>query len=257
MKSDANIYATIGYFPHPDWRVIGGATQQRTDFDKRPLLEKLSRTANVEVQYMNTANTYIGIRSSATYSEFPNEENINGTLISNNYNENELSLVAYWEGSGKSHLTGRLGRSSRNHEDLSERNYSGSTGRLTYHWIVSGITTLDLSIWRETTSQNNEISSFVVTNGLSLSPTWIISPKTSLKGEIRRENNNYEGESTTILNNESIRKDKISFASLSLSYQLRSNINLYTAYQQERRDSNRSLNKFQYHMISIGGHISF
>lgn len=257
MKKDANIYASVGYFPHPDWRVIGGAIQQGTDFDKRPELKKTTHSANVEVQYQNTVNTYVGVRSSATYSDLPNDENINGTLISNNYSENELSLVAYWEGSGKSHLSGRVGRTSRRHDDLSERDFSGSTGRLTYTWMMSGITTLNLSAWRETESRNNEITSFVITNGLSLSPVWSISPKVTVKAEIRRENNNYEGESTTILNNEATREDTIHFASLSLDYQLRSNIGLYFAYQQERRDSNRSSSEFQYHMLSASAHIAF
>jgi len=149
MRTRKAGFFKVGYQIHPDWRLVGGVNYNTVDYQDQKNLERNFSSGQLEVQYKNTLNTRVGIR--AKHSDYSLQETVIGSIKTNNdYKEDELSAVFYWEGSAKSKLDARFGYTKQSFNELSDRDYKGSTGRLTYHWLMTGKTRLDLAIWRET-----------------------------------------------------------------------------------------------------------
>jgi len=142
-----------GYQIHPDWRLVGGLSISDVSYQERERLDRETDGGLLEVQYRNTRRTRIGLRARIKNTDLKNEQDVNGILIDNDYDETEISGVFYWEATGKSSLEARLGYTDLNYNELDERDYKGSTGRLTHKWLLTGKTRLDTSVWRETDTQ--------------------------------------------------------------------------------------------------------
>ena len=175
MKTQNTAYFDAGYQINPDWRLEGGISVSDVTFDHRTNLDRDKSGAQFEVQYRNTLNTKVGARLRHTTHD------LNANI--NDYEEDEVSGVLYWEGSGKSVLEARLGYVDLSYENAEDRDFQGISANLIFHWRLTGKTKLDISTWRETSSKNTEISTYVLSQGVSIRPTWSATRVFSVAGE--------------------------------------------------------------------------
>lgn len=238
MRTTRTTYFNAGYRLSPDLTLIGKAISEDTSFQERDRLDRVSTTGQFETQYRNTLNTRVGLRARYTQYDLKNEQLIAGVPVNNDFNETELSGVFYWEGSAKSSLEARLGYTMLRYDELSDRNFNGLTSRLTYFWAISGKTRLDLAIWRETSSLSREIITYVLSQGISLKPSWSVTRKVALQGELAYIQNDFQGENETRqtlgLQN---RKDNTRRYSIGANWTPRNFMSLRVGYRVENRDS--------------------
>ncbi len=194
MRTTHTGYFDAGYQLTPDWALVGVANYIDTSYQKRQGLDRVSTSGQLEAQYRNTLNTRVGMRVKFTDVDLKNDQIVNSVPVNNDYKQTDISGVLYWQGTAKSSLEARLGYTILRYNELNDRDFEGLSGRLTYFWTVSSKTRMDLSIWREASSLRREITTYVLSQGVSLKPKWSVTRKVSLEGEVSFANDDFKGE---------------------------------------------------------------
>ncbi len=194
MRTTHTSYFDAAYQLTPDWALVGVANYIDTSYQKRQSLDRVSTAGQLEAQYRNTVNTRVGMRVKFTDVNLKNDQIVNGTPVNNDYKQTDISGVFYWQGSAKSSLEARLGYTMLRYNELKNRDFDGLSGRLTYFWTVSPKTRMDLSVWREASSLAREITTYVLSQGISLKPKWSVTRKVGLEGEVSFVNDDFQGE---------------------------------------------------------------
>ncbi len=234
-----------GYSFHPDWRLVGSVSQSKSSYQKRERLDRDAVSSLLELQYKNTLNTRIALRTKFTKNDLKNREDINGTLINNDNDETEISGAFYWESTSKSFLEARLGSTDVKFDQLDGRDFKTTTGRLTYSWVFSGKTNLDFSIWRETSTESDEITTTALTKGFSVIPTWEATSKIRVTGLISFEEDDFKADNdiSNLSGNEQRKDDTWSYR-IGVKWTPRRFINLSIGYKREERDSDLESSDF-------------
>jgi len=143
---------------------------------------------------VSPAENTVGVQYRTADATYPNHQVIAGNVVDNAYRENEFNVVANWRFSGLSTFQARLGHTERNYRALTSRNFSGPTWRLSYNWLPTGKLGFDFSTWREIGEYQSQDSNYVQITGISVIPTWSVTPNVSLQGKIARLSDKYLGD---------------------------------------------------------------
>ncbi len=247
-----------GYQIHPDWELVGGAGYSDVSYDKRKRLDRETGSGLIEVQYRNTRRTRVGVRTQFTDNSFKNKQNINGILVDNDFDETEISAVFYWEGTGKSNFEARWGYTDVNYSELDDRDFKGSTGRLTHLWQISGKTRLETSVWRETDSLYNEITTYVLSKGIRVIPTWSATSKITVSGNFSYINDDFKGENDIRAALGGQRRDDDTWvAGINLGYNVLRNANLSLGFNKAKRDSSQATTDYDYYQVNAEAKVRF
>jgi len=239
MRTTQTGFLSGGYQIHPDWRLVAGAELKDVSYQERKALDRDASSGSLEVQYRNTLNTRVGVRGQFIRNDLK-EQNINGVSIDNDYDQTEISGVFYWEGTAKSALEARLGYVdvSYNENDIIDRDFQSVSYRAIYHWVHSEKTKVDVEAWRETSSLNDEITDYVLAQGISVSPTWRVTEKVSLVGTFLYNNDDFKARNdvSSALGVENRDDDTLLFR-LDANWNPRNYLRLSVGYKKQNRDS--------------------
>ncbi len=238
MRTTHTGFWNAGYQIHPDWKIIAGLDYADTSYQHENFLDRKTSSGAFEVQYANTRNTRVGVRTRYSKNDLPDFDIGPGVSINNDYDETEISGVFYWQGSDKSALEANLGYTDVKYDELNDRDFQGSTGRLTYHRVVSGKTNIDFAVWRETSSLYDEITTYVLQKGASITPTWLATPKITIAGEIMYTNDDFKGRNdVAAAAGAQRRKDDTWLYGIGATWTPRQYVQVSLNYRRETRDS--------------------
>lgn len=227
-----------GYQIHPDWKILSALDYTDASYQDRDFLDRKRTAGTLEVQYSNTRNTYVGVRVIYGKNDLRETNIAPGVSIDNDYDETEVSGVFSWQGSEKSTLRANLGYTDLQYNDLNDRDYQGTTGRLTYFWSLTEKTNIDISVWRETSSLYDEITSYVLQKGASITPTWSVTPKISFTGSVSFTNDDFKARNdiAAVLGGQR-RDDDILQYRIGARWDPRQYLQVSASYSREDRDS--------------------
>jgi len=250
-------FLDAGYQLHPDWELVGGLEYSDVSYQDRKILDRNATAGKFEVQYRNTLNSRVGVRVKYTDNDLKERE-VGGIEISNDYTETTISGVFYWEASGKSALQADLGYTKQSFDEIDGRDYSGSTGRLKYFWEMTGKTNLDFSIWRETSTKNDEVTTYVLTKGVSIVPSWSVTPIIRLRGNIQYENDDFKGQNDIVTALGGQRRDDDTWRfGIGADWNPRHYLKLSLSYNYVDRDSSIDANDYDYNQVGAKVRVEF
>jgi exopolysaccharide biosynthesis operon protein EpsL len=249
LRTRQTVFLDAGYQLHPDWKLIGAVDFQDVSYQTRSQLDRKSNSGLMEVRYRNTLNTRVGLRGKYTANDL-NDTEIGGESINNDNNVTSLSGVFYWEGSAKSALELLVGYTDVNYDQGDFRNFNGVSGRLTYNWILTGKTKLDISAWREPSNLNDEILDYVLSTGVSIVPTWEATPKITVAGELSYDNDDFKSRND-ILNalGEEAREDDTWVFGIRGQWDPRRYLYVSVGYRFEDRSSTIDIREYTDHQV--------
>jgi exopolysaccharide biosynthesis operon protein EpsL len=257
MRTFQSSYLDGGYQITPDWELRSGVNYDDTSYDEQKYLDRTASTGRLEALYRNTLNTRIGTRIRYTSYNLNNTD-ILGQPLNDDYNETEISGVFYWEGTAKSSLEARLGYTMLryNNSDLSD--FNGTSGRLTYYWAVTAKTKLDIAVWRETSSLDAQIASYVLTQGASIAPVWSVTRKVSLRGIVSYANDDFKGEND-VRNSLGLKKrtDKTWLYGVSANWAPRDYLLVSIGYRKENRNSTVNIDDYNDNQLDAEVKVTF
>jgi len=255
MRTTKTGFFNGGYQLHPDWRLEAGVEINDISYQDRDRLDRDSTAGTFEVQYQNTRNSRVGVRVRYTDNDLQDED-VLGVIVSNDYTETEISGVFYWEGTGKSAFEARLGYTDQSFDERNDRDFQGTTGRLTYHWIPTGKTKVDLSVWRETSTLFNEITTYVLTKGVQLRPSWSVTSKVTAFGDLAFVKDDFKGQNDLVAPLGGPRRDDDTWRfRAGARWEPRDYLQVSLSYGKQKRDS--SLNTRDFDVDQVDAKVKF
>jgi hypothetical protein len=186
--------ATAGYLVTPRFRVRGGLAGTRADRSEALETETRATSVTVGADYVSALANAVGLEYRSTNGEVPVGELVAGTLVDNDYRERELSLVATYALGTQLRTGVRVGRTWRDYDQLSGRNFNGGTGRVTVEWLPGSKTILGFEAYREPRSVIDIAASHVLLKGVAFGPRWAVTNQVVLSARFVRERRVFDGD---------------------------------------------------------------
>jgi exopolysaccharide biosynthesis operon protein EpsL len=230
-----------------------------TDEDKsqQPTIDRQnSSTRSVEGALIyefhsgNTAEIYFR-RGRGNYTNI----DIDPTLQNDSqFNEHETGVGAHYRSTGFSSFDGRLGYLSREHETFASRNFGGLVGQLSYTYLATGKTQIQLQASRSLYSAQSFQSSYTVDETLSLNPTWNATSKISVRPSYAITRRTFDGAIVPIAQNLVMTLRDIDLA---IDWNVYRGVTLTLQLIKENRSSNDSTYQFSDRGGSLQASIRF
>lgn len=258
MITEDRAFVSGGYLVTPRWRVRGALDWTRWSHDEpvRAELDARIFSGTAGLDYVTPSGNSVGGQLKYSEGQYPNVQPVGSTLVVNDYQELEASVVARWMFTGKSTLEARLGYTQREHDDVPQRDFSGFTGRVGYDWFIAAKTLLNFEVWREIRSTEDASASYILSQGWGLGPAWAPTIKLIFQAKYIREERDFRGD-PGILVGATPREDTFNGISLTAGYTPVRNVHLSVGAERGERTSNILRRDFDYRMISANARIRF
>lgn len=253
------LFLFANYRVFPRLQVRGGLAADYVDHsaNNRQGLNQDIKTQIVGVDYVSTRENTIGAQVQFKQGEFDEREAVIGSTVDNEYDEYEISAVTGWQFAPKTRFDGRIGYTNREHDDVSERDFSGITYRGTLAWAPSSKILVDGALYREIASVEDLIASFVLAEGITAGIAWAPTIKIVLQARAIYEDREYEGDPGFFFGGLEQRDDTFRGARFSAGYRLARFLDVIAAYEHGRRSSNRNNADYDFNLFSINAGIRF
>jgi len=240
LRTNLSKVASFDYEALGSWHLIGAVINYSSLSDNNTLpVEDAYRSRGVQggVKYVLSSGSYVSYVERSDNGEYPAQGVAPGSLVDTSFHQRAHELQAMWAYSEKTSLTGRITNSDRRHQNLGQRDYSGTGGRVDMSWKPTGKIILVAAAGRELTAYQTSYSNYIVTDSISFAPTWKITEKTQLKGKVSHSVRDYMGQPTGPV---SMRKDTVDSTQLELDWEAARNIDVATILQHDKRGSSYS-----------------
>lgn len=252
------LYASADWWFHPVYSLGAGYSHSNSSYSSEARLasEYDANAVELNAKFQPKTGNLIGLSLRQTKGNYPNrqvEPQIGKVTIDNSFDQTDTEVNGDWRLTGQSRVFGRLGYTTRRHDQVTERDFSGVTGRLTYNWALDGKSSVNLSLRREIGGLEDTDASYVLTNGISLNPVWYPTSKISLSAKYDWSKRSYEGDPFS----QAVRKDTVNTASISSTYLPLRSLQLSLTLQHERRSSSREQADYRDNLASLSAQFSF
>lgn len=259
------LYASADWWFHPEYSIGAGYSHSNSSYSsvQRQASEYDADAVELNAKFQPKTGNLIGLSLRQTKGNYPNRQDSpgQGATVDNSFDQTDTEVNGNWRLTGQSRVFGRLGYTTRTHEQVTQRDFSGVTGRLTYDWALEGKTSVSLSLRREIGAVEDIDAAYVLTNGISLSPVWNPTSKISLSAKYDWSKRRYEGDPFRVIGSspslQSVRKDTVNAASISGTYLPLRSLLLSLTLLHERRTSSRELADYRDNLASLSARFSF
>lgn len=199
-----------------------------------------AKSGEFGVKYVTSAKNSIALVSRKVGGDYNRSEDP-AALQDSGFTQNETEVRVVWNPTVKTNVTARVAHLDREHDNFSERNYSGYVGSADLKWgITDKVDFLinvrrDLNSFQESRSVTESYSNNYVSDSFTLNPVWNMTEKTSLGYRYTRQRRDFEG---TTVGADPLRLDHFKYNTISLEWNPRSFVQLGLSYQKMKRDSN-------------------
>ncbi len=244
-------YLSTQYRIFPRLQVRGALEGDWVDHSERRALDQRIATETVGVDYVSIRENTIGVQLQLKQGEYPNDQIVAGIPIKNDYDEYELSAVTGWQFAPKTRFDGRIGYTDREHDEISDRDFSGITYRGIVAWAPRAKILVDGTLYREIAAVEDLIASFVLTEGVSAGIAWAPTIKIVLQARAIYEDRKYEGDPGIELGVRGDRDDKFRGMRFSAGYRPARFVDVFSSYEHGSRSSNLNNADYDYDLFSI------
>ncbi len=229
---------------HPDWSVgaaierytatYSDAASQASDYEAlRPELR---------LTYRPRSGNQIALVGRFTDGTYPNRQA--NVLSDDGFEQTDLQLSGRWQLTGHSRLSGYAGFTRRQHPNLTNRDYAGPTGRLTYDWTPTGKLALSTTVRREIGARDDLFDNFVVTRAASITPSWAVSGRVLVQATAEWRERDFRGDPGLLAGSASSDGDITRTYTLSLNYSPIDPLRLGVSLSRYRRTSDSASTEY-------------
>ncbi|MFA5171862.1 MAG: XrtB/PEP-CTERM-associated polysaccharide biosynthesis outer membrane protein EpsL [Sulfuriferula sp.] len=227
------------------WQIkLGADTTHKTNSEASQQNNDINIDSyNAGFRYLTPKGSKFDFNSKVSNGNYPSQL----TPI-HTYTQYDNGISFEWVATGKTKLSGKINYTKRDYPNSQQNNYSGVTGRIAADWLVTSKTTLNLAIYRELNSflvQSATFdSSYDVAQGMSVQATWLTTNKITTTVAGKHETINYQSTPA--------RTDKLTSASMDLTYQLFRKTKIDLIAERGVRQSNLDGNSYRYNSFMLG-----
>jgi exopolysaccharide biosynthesis operon protein EpsL len=170
------------------------------------------------------------------------------------FQEHEIGLAAHYLSNGVSSFDGRIGYLSRDNKDFSSRNFGGVVGQLTYTYIATGKTQLQLMASRALASTQDLASTYSQDTTVSLDPIWSATSKITVRPSVSITRRTFQGAIVPIAENLQMTLRDFTFR---VDWNVYRSLTLTFAATKENRSSNNAIYRFSDNGASVRASVTF
>ena len=258
LKTDRAFF-TAAYMLTPRWRLgVGGdAAEQRNGDPTRRINDVDVSGFDGGVTYISPAGNSVGLAARTEDGRYPNSQIVSGVAVSNNYTQNTATVLLDWTFSPQSHVAMRGGWVERKYDQVPQRNFDDSTGRVQFDWRPTAKLTISAVALKEISPLEDIQTSFVLIRGFSLKPSWQITEKTNLSLSLDTAERKYLGDPGLVVGTTPQRTDRVHGALLTLTWLPLRNVQVYGTVLRESRSSSLPLTDYDATVVSARARIAF
>lgn len=190
-----NQFFQADFAPGGGWHLLAGLSrntlQNSNTFNANPSFT--SNSLDVGTRYDFKSGSSITLMNHIRKGSFDDRQINQTSLFDSEFKEREYELRLNWILSAKSQLNFVASYLNRDHENFSQRDYSGMQGDLTYNWVATSKINLAVSLNSRLATFQTNTESYTRTNTLSIVPTYKIAEKVNLRGAVNYTKRNFEG----------------------------------------------------------------
>jgi hypothetical protein len=255
FRTERRPFGTLSRWVGERARVEIGVADADIDYHQNNALDLNRRSATIAGIYETDLGNTVRIQIEhidGSFAQVPEQEVEPETV--RDFTETRTGPLLQWQVTAQTRIDAQFGYTKREHDNPSRPDYSGFTGRLTMiRGEASADNRLNLSVYRDVSSLGDEIANYAVVDGLSIEPSWRLTPKTSLRVTAAFEDRNFRGlrdelESNTDLG---IRTDRVYSAGIWADWAATDVFALTVGYNAERRSSSRPLRDYEFGHLEV------
>ncbi|MFO1318338.1 MAG: XrtB/PEP-CTERM-associated polysaccharide biosynthesis outer membrane protein EpsL [Burkholderiales bacterium] len=202
-----------------DWKLRGALRYNNIDnslsrFNSQDRQEWVAEAGSR--YYSKGSDDYLGLNFRYVDGRFPNREVVNTSTVDNGFHQYTLEGQVDYQYTGLTRISGSLGYTTRQQRQLSQRNFSGITGRLTGTYALSSKTSLTGAVFREIGSWEDITANYIVTTGLSLGVSQGLTEKLSAQLSASARHRSFQGDPLAVASVLPKRADRLNSYSASL-----------------------------------------
>ena len=207
--------------------------------------------------YSKGGDSFLGLNFKNTDGKFPNRVDYPTERVDSSYYQRDLQGTVDWRYSGETRLSGAVGWTNRQHEQLSQRNFTGVTGRVTLSYAYSGKTAINTTLRRDIGALDDVTSNFILTQGFNVGPSYALSGKVTLTASYDYSQRKFLGDPGFIVTHIPVRVDNIQSVNIGVQYTPARNVSISANLSQAVRSSNRPLSDFSATTLTVTGQVTF
>lgn len=251
-------FASINWNFKPDWTIYASREQVALDNESASsqVLNREDEIVEGGVRFQSQLNTQLGLAYRIVDSTFPNRAGPVKLVFGDASSQKEAIVTAAWLPGAKTKISTRLSHVNLKRNISSERDFSGFSQRLGLDYQATDKVNLSLAAYQVVSPVDDVVSTYVKSKGVDISPTWNITSKVALSGNLAYSENTYLGSAGISTNNQE-RQDESMQVGLTLFYTPTQKSLVQLQYQGEKRTSNLVNADYKFNNINFLFRYSF
>jgi hypothetical protein len=192
LENKENYIANGSYKIFPDWYIKTEFTRSSTRYlaTERQSSNLIEQGKEFGFGYLNALQNMFGLLINVTDGKYVNRSyppqslSSNSVPFDNAYTRYTYGLEGIWYYSIKTRIRGDIGYTSQEFKHVPSRNFSDIVARGDIFWDVTSKTSVYLELWREIYSAESLNASFVLAQGVRVTPTWTWSETPKIQVEL-------------------------------------------------------------------------
>ena len=173
------------FSPHNVWHLLGGVTRStsKNGSDSSTFRGQNSFESNAldaGVRYNFRSGSSVTAMGHARRGDYTDRDFVAASVFDSAFDEKEVETKLDWVLSGKSRLNARLAYLSRDHEHLSNWDYSGLVGNIDFSWSPTGKIKLIMAASTNLSAFQTNDSSYSRLTTFSIRPLYALSNKVTM-----------------------------------------------------------------------------
>lgn len=237
--------------PHGNWHLLGGLT--RTEQTNSQTFNEESdfkmTSLDTGVKYVYRSGTAMTFMLHDRNGEYKKRQLDAFNLYDTGFDESEVEGRLDWAVTGKSKINARIAYVKREHDNFSQRDYSGEQGSLKYTWEPTGKLQLVSMLARQFSNYQTGYSNYARVDSLSLSPVYAISAKITAHAMASISERTFLGQGPSP---SSGRVDKERLANIGIDWAPYRSVSIGASLQRSSRNSNFSVRDLDFTDTTAG-----
>lgn len=265
LRDQVNLRALAGFRLTQSWAMIGAVDYFSIDNSAASVRPANFNANGVEggVRYYPGSAIDMDFVYRRENGNFPNRQvfdaigNLLPAAIDNAYAQDALLWRVNYRPNDVTRYGGTIGYTRRNYETLSQRDFSGITGRFDVEFPLTGAITMRGAIFNSIDLAELLNANYVRSTGVSVRPSWGLTARVSLEGIVDYSIRRFEGDPGFVISGAPVRRDKITDVGLRVNYELARRVFLYGELRRLDRTSNYVGNEFTDNWFGVGVRAAF
>lgn len=247
-----------------NWNVLSTWTlysiAEYSDFENEEAvfqpLDREDDSYEVGTRFQTTSGTQVGLFYRYLKSDFINRVGTTALIFGRENEQDQYGLNLAWLPTLKTRFTGQISTIRFTRENALQNNFNGLNQRWNLDYALSGKTSLGMTAYRELTSVDDLLSTYVLFKGAGANANWNATSKLNFNASYGVGKREFLGGSS-VFSVPVEREDNTKRFGLNMAYAPTEHASLQLRYVNEDRVSNITSFEYQFQSINLIGQYSF